>query len=77
MWSSVAAFKERGRGMSIGESIGRGGEVDKAQVETGGVFILRDLCQVSGDSSLVTIEGNQRETICGWRVGRLVVAEST
>ena len=51
--------------MSIGESIGRGGEVARAQVETGGVCKLRDLCQVSGDSSLVTIEGNQRETICG------------
>ena len=61
----MAAFKEMGRGISIGESIRRGGEVDKAQVETGGVCMLRDLCQVSGDSSLVTIEGNQRETICG------------
>ena len=51
--------------MSIGESIGRGGEVARAQVETGGVCKLRDFCQVSGDCSLVTIEGNQRETICG------------
>ena len=39
--------------------------MDNAQVETEGVVMLRDLCQVSEDSSLVTIEENQRETICG------------
>ena len=61
----AAFFKEMGTGISIGESIGRGGEVDKAHVETGRVRMLRDVCQVSGDSSLVTIEGNQRETIYG------------